>query len=256
MPTALVTGASSGIGEAYARELAARGYDLVLVARSTDKLHQLRDEFGEKVAIEVLPADLTDRPEMHHVEERLAATTPSPIDLLVNNAGFGTTGRFDELSLEQEDREIRLNVLAVMRLSHAVLPGMVKRGKGGIINVSSIAGFQPAPGNATYCGTKAFVTTFSLSLHEEYRSKGITVLCVAPGPTRTEWQANAAYDASVYPAFVWQDADDVVQGSLNALDHKRPLYVSGWPNKLVAGATHLAPRSLLARVAGMVSRQV
>jgi uncharacterized protein len=208
------------------------------------------------VKTEVLVADLTDRPDMHRVEDRLQSTSAPPIDLLVNNAGFGTTGVFHEMTVDEEDREIRLNVLAVMRLSHAALAGMVERGKGGIINVSSIAGFQPAPGNATYSGTKSFVTTFSLSLHEEYRTKGITVLCVCPGPTRTEWQDRASYDKSRIPSFAWQSPEEVVTGSLRALQQKRPLYVSGWQSKLLAAGTHLAPRSLLARIAGVLSGQV
>lgn len=257
MPTALVTGASQGIGEAFARRLAERGHDVVLVARNRDALQNLAAELramGRE--IEVVPADLTDRTELRAVEERMATASPTPIDILVNNAGFGTTGRFHELPVEEEDREIRLNVLALMRLSHAALPGMVERRSGGIINVSSIAGFQPAPGNATYTGTKAFVTTFSLSLHEEYRSYGVRVLAVAPGATRTEWQARAGFNDSNIPSFAWQTADEVAVGALKAFDARRGLFTSGLQNKALAAATHLVPRSLLARVAGVVSNQV
>ncbi|HVM06857.1 MAG TPA: SDR family oxidoreductase [Acidimicrobiales bacterium] len=256
MPTALVTGASQGIGESFARSLVERGYDLVLVARNADALQKLAGEIrAHGREAEVIPADLTDLTELRMVEERLA-DTGRPVDLLVNNAGFGTTGLFHELPLDEEDREIRLNVLALVRLTHAILPQLVERRSGGIINVSSIAGFQPAPGNATYCGTKAFVTQFSLALHEEYRSKGVRVLCVAPGATRTEWQARAGYRDSNIPSFAWQSADEVVEGSLRAFDAKRGIFTSGLPNKALAAVTHLVPRSLLARAAGMVSSQV
>jgi uncharacterized protein len=256
MPTALVTGASQGIGEAFARQLADRGYDIVLVARNEDSLIRVAEQVKAKARhAEVLVADLTDPADTSRVEERLADAS-RPVDILVNNAGFGTTGTFHELPLAEEDREIKLNVLALMRLSHVALTGMVERGTGGVINISSIAGFQPAPGNATYTGTKAFVTTFSLSLHEEYRTKGVTVLAVAPGATRTEWQARAGFNATRLPDFAWQSADEVVAGSLKAFDAKRALFTSGPINKVLAGATHLAPRALLARVAGLISGQV
>src|SRR5688500_16317929 len=146
MPTALVTGASSGIGEAYARILATKGHNLVVVARNEAKLEALAQEL--RVDVEVLPADLADAEQLARVEERAA----KGVDLLVNNAGFGTTGRFCELPLDREDEEIRLNVTALVRLTHAALPPMLDRRSGGIINVSSIAGFQPGPGTATYSG--------------------------------------------------------------------------------------------------------
>ena len=256
MPTALVTGASQGIGEAFARQLAGRGYDLVLVARNRDAMEAMASDLrGRGRSVDVMAADLTDRPELRRVEQRIEDPGKPAIDILVNNAGFGTTGTFHELPLDEEDREVRLNVLAVMRLSHAALPRMVERRGGGIINVSSIAGFSPAPMTATYCATKAFVTSFSLSLHEEYRTKGVTVLAVAPGATRTEWQERAGYDDSRVPDWAWQTADDVAAGALRAFDAKRPLFTSGWTNKVLAASTHLAPRSLLARVAGIVSNQ-
>lgn len=251
MTTALVTGASQGIGAAFARRLAARGHDLVLVARNADAMHALAGELesGGR-SVEVLPADLTDTAQLAQVEARLADDSSSAVDLLVNNAGFGTTGTFHDLGVDRLTDEITLNVTALMRLSHAALPGMVARKGGGIINISSIAGFQPTPRTSTYGATKAFVTSFSIALHAEYRSQGVNVLCVAPGATRTEWQERAGFDESSIPSFAWQTADEVAAGSLRAFDSKRALFTSGLPNKVLAAGTHLAPRSLVARIAG------
>ncbi|HEX8770716.1 MAG TPA: SDR family oxidoreductase, partial [Acidimicrobiales bacterium] len=165
-PTALVTGASSGIGETMAMQLAASGSDLVLVARRRERLEavaaDLRSQHGSDV--EVIPADLSEPRDRGRVEDRLA-DGQRPIELLVNNAGFGTRGSFASLSIEEEERELQVNVLAPVRLTHAVLPGMMQRRRGGIINVSSIAGLQPIPYWATYSATKAYLTSFSLSVH-------------------------------------------------------------------------------------------
>src|SRR5205809_7969522 len=156
-PVALVTGASSGIGAAFARALAARGDDLVVVARDETRLEELAETLEKEhgTAVEVLAADLTSKKGMAVVEARLESAEPA-IDLLVNNAGMGTYGKFAELPREAEAREVRLNVLTVMQLSHAALPGMIERGRGGIINVSSLACYAPTPLDATYGGTKAF----------------------------------------------------------------------------------------------------
>lgn len=253
MPTALVTGASQGIGEAFARRLAERGHDLVLVARNADALRALATELETNGrAVEVLPADLTDAEELATVEARIAAggAGEQPIDVLVNNAGFGTTGRFHELAVDRLSDEISLNVTALMRLAHAALPSMVERRTGSIVNISSIAGFQPTPNTATYGATKAFVTSFSVALHAEYRARGVKVLCVAPGATRTEWQARAGFDEGSVPSFAWQSADEVAVGSLRALDAGRALFTSGLPNKFIAAGSHLAPRSVIARIVG------
>ena len=258
--TALVTGASSGIGDAFARLLAKKGYDLVVVARDQERLEKLAADLP--VDVEVIVADLADADQRAKVEARLrdgdagASGGPKPIDVLVNNAGFGTTGRFHQLDVERETREIELNVVALMRLTHAALEGMVGRRRGGIVNVSSIAGFQPTPGTATYGGTKAFVTSFSEALHEELRGTGVTVTCLAPGATRTNFQTTAEYGTSHVPDFMWQTAEEVAAEAIAALERNHALVVTGWPNKLLAAATHLAPRALVRRIAAQVSNQI
>ena len=252
-PVALVTGASSGIGEAFARALAARGHDLVVVARTEAALRSLADSVS--VDVEVLAADLATEDGVAAVEARLRSGD-RPVDLLVNNAGFGTTGKFAELPIDEEDKEIRLNVLALTRLTGAAVPGMVGRGHGGVVNVASIAAFQPTPGTATYGGTKAYVLSFTQALREELRGTGVRALVVCPGFTKTEFQARANYEVKGLAARFWQSPEEVVEASLSALDHDAGLCVPGWQNKVAAGATHLTPRRLLPRVAGLISGQV
>ena len=252
-PVALVTGASSGIGLVFARTLAARGHDLVVVARSVDKLGELASSLP--VDVEVIGADLADDAGVASVEARLRATE-RPVDLLVNNAGFGTTGRFAELPLEDEDQEIRLNVLALTRLTGAALPGMVARRRGAIVNVASIAAFQPTPGTATYGATKAYVLSFTQALREELRGTGVRALVLCPGFTRTEFQERANYEVKGLAARFWQTPEAVVEAALTAVDKDAGVCVPGWQNKVAAGATHLAPRRLLPRLAGLISGQV
>jgi len=249
---ALVTGASGGIGEAYARALAARGTALVLVARRAERLEKLAAELGTEV--EVLTADLADDDGRASVEARLGATD-APVDLLVNNAGFGTTGAFAELDVEREDEEIRLNVLALMRLTRAALPGMLERGHGGIVNLGSVAAFVPAAKSATYAASKAFVLSFTEAISEEVRGKGVRVQCLCPGLTRTEFQTTADYDASAQPGFMWQRADQVVAESLAALDRGKVVCVTGLQNRSMVVGTSLVPRSAKRRLAALVSGQ-
>ena len=253
MPTALVTGASSGIGLSFARRLAADGHDLVVVARSVDKLEELASSLS--VDVDVIGADLASDDGMGVVEERLRSAD-RPVDLLVNNAGFGTTGRFAELPIAEEDQEIRLNVLALTRLTGAAVPAMVARGRGAVLNVASIAAFQPTPGTATYGGTKAYVLSFTQALREELRGTGVKALVLCPGFTRTEFQERANYEVKGLAARFWQTADEVVDAALSALDRDTGVCVPGWQNKVAAGATHLAPRRLLPRIAGLISGQV
>jgi short-subunit dehydrogenase len=246
-PRALVTGASSGIGEAFARRLASQGTALVLVARREDRLEALAKEVD--VPTEVLAADLADPDDLRRVEERVAAPT-DPVDLLVNNAGFGTTGPFASLPVEREEEEIRVNVLAVVRLTRAALPGMLERGAGGIVNVSSLAAFQPDPGNATYGATKAFVLSFSEALAEELRKTGVKVQALCPGYTRTEFQTTAEYETSRIPKAVWQTTDQVVDASLAALDRGKVLCVPGPHNKVAAVGSGFLPRVVRRKLAG------
>jgi short-subunit dehydrogenase len=253
-PRALVTGASSGIGHAFARQLAADGHDLVVVARDEGRLRDLATtvEAGGR-EVEVLPADLADPAQLATVEERLRR---GDVDLLVNNAGFGTTGRFAELPVDEEEQEIRLNVLALTRLTAAAVPGMVAARRGGVINVASIAAFQPTPGTATYGATKAYVLSFTSALREELRGTGVKALVLCPGFTLTEFQDRAGYKMNKLTAMTAQTADEVAGIALKAFARDSGICVPGATNKVAAAATHLAPRRFLPRLAGMISRQV
>ena len=250
---ALVTGASAGIGEGFARRLARDGYDLVLVARRGDRLEQLVGELSAQygTAAEVIAADLTREDGVARIEERLRA---GDIDLLVNNAGFGTVGEFARLPLERELEELDLNVRAPMRLSHAALASMITRGRGGIINVASTAAFQPIPFNATYAASKAFVLHFSEAVHEEARQRGVTVTCLCPGPVRTEFQQVAGVDPDRVPAAAWMTVDSVVEAALSGVRAGRAIVIPGALNAMMAASTRMAPRFVVRRVAGSMMR--
>ena len=253
MATAMVTGASAGIGTEFASQLASQGNDVVLVARDGARLEVLAKELGarHRVATEVLVADLTDPAQLATVEDRLA-DRDRPIDVLVNNAGFGTNGRLHELDRDTETREVNLNVVALVRLTHAALGPMVERGSGGVLNVSSLAGGQPTPGNATYGATKAFVSSFTQSVHEELRGTGVKITVVCPGFTRTEFQVRAGIDSSKVPGFLWQSAEEVAAGALGALEHNRAVYVPGTLNRLTASVVSVLPDALTRRAAAFV----
>ncbi len=183
--SALITGASSGIGEAMARELAGAGVATVIVARREDRLRVIAEAFD---AVEVLVADLLTAKGQRAVAKRIGSSS-KPIELVVNNAGFGTNGVFAELDVDRLSDEVELNVAALTRLSHAALAAMMPRGRGWLLNVSSVASFQPAPKLAVYAATKAYVTSLTESLHEEARGTGVHVTAVCPGLTRTEFMA-------------------------------------------------------------------
>jgi uncharacterized protein len=253
---ALVTGASSGIGKAFARALAAGGTDLVLVARDEARLAELASELRESYGrtVEVLAADLIDEAQLRRVADRLR--DEPAVDLLVNNAGFGDTGSFADLPVESGERQIRLNVLALTVLAHAAAATMKKARRGGIINVASGAAFFPNPGIAVYGATKAYVTSLSQALHEELASADVKVTVVCPGFTRTEFQERAKYDASGVPAMFWQSAENVVEETLAAYAAGRSLCIPGVHNKVMGGITQLVPRSLLGRVAGLVAQRM
>jgi hypothetical protein len=252
-PRALVTGASAGIGAAFARALAAGGHDLMLVARRRDRLEALAKEVEERhgVAAAVEVVDLAEEGELARLAEAVAADAP---DLLVNNAGFGSLGPFAELELERELEQIRLNVVALVRLTHAALPGMRARGRGGVVNVSSLAGETPGPFTATYSATKAYVTSFSESLHEELRGSGVVVQALLPGFTRTEFQEVAGVDPNRVPGFAWMSAERVVEASLAALARGDAVCIPGAGNRLLGGVSALAPRGFARRVLGALQR--
>jgi short-subunit dehydrogenase len=252
MPTALVTGATAGIGAALARQLAVQGHDLVLVARDAARLEsaarQLRT-YG--VQVEVLPADLAADEGCARVEQRCAAG----LDVLVNNAGIGTKGAFDRIDLTEEEHLLRLNVGSVLRLTHAALPGMVERGRGSIVNVSSVAGFAPGSRSATYSASKAWVTNFSESLHLQYAQRGVRVLALCPGFTRTEFHARAEMDVSGVPGWMWLDADDVASTALADLARGRSVSIPGRQYRVIVAATRIIPSGVQRRIVkGLQSR--
>jgi short-subunit dehydrogenase len=251
---ALVTGASSGIGEAIARRLAADGVDLVVVARRSDRLDTLADELRSPLCrVEVLPADLTDPVALDAVVARLA-DTEVPVDLLVNNAGFGMFGLFWELPVDRQVAQIQTNVTALVRLAHAALGRMVREGRGTVLNVSSVAGNQPGPHDAVYAATKAFVTTFTEGLAEELRGTGVTTTALCPGLTTTEFGAVAGLDEThrAAPGFLWMTADAVATEGLEAAARGRVVHVTGLGYRVLAALTSVAPRTLRRRGASIV----
>ena len=246
--TALITGASSGIGEAFARRLAAEGRDLFLVARSGDKLRDLCEELSASHGIKAdyLALDLSEP----NADEQCFKSTHRlriDVDLLINNAGFGSMGDFAKLDIERELQMIRLNIGALVGLTHRYLEPMRRRGKGTIINISSTAGFQPIPFMATYAATKAFVTSFSEALAEENEPFGIEVIAVCPGSTETPFFETGKVGRE-FAAKGMETPEQVVETTLRAIGTGKARVVSGWKNKLVAGAATLAPNSLLTRV--------
>jgi uncharacterized protein len=256
--TALITGASSGIGEVFARQLAAASCDLILVSRSGDKLQRLADRLtaDHDRRVEVIAADLS-QPAPGAALAAAVAQLGMEVDLLVNNAGFGTVGAFHKQDPAREQQEIALNAAAVVDLAHAFVPGMVQRGSGGIINVASVAAFQPVPRMAVYAATKAFVLSFSLGLWGEYRGRGLRVVAVCPGPVDTNFfdaTGNAKLRSSV-PDRIMLSPESVVAGSLKALARGDTVYVPGATNKLTALGGKLLPRQWITRLAGMAMQR-
>ena len=247
--TALVTGASSGIGAALARQLAADGTDLVVVARDKGRLDTLAAELGGAgragggVAVEVLPADLADETSLAAVEARVADAERA-IDLLVNSAGFGTYGPFVDADIDTETQEIAVNVTALVRLTHAAIGAMVPRARGGIMNISSMAALQATPGNATYGATKGFVAMFGEAVSSELAGTGVTVTTVLPGFTHSEFHERAGVEPRRPLGMPWQSADDCAAEALAAAHAGKSWVVTGRVNKVAAAAAGPVPRGV------------
>lgn len=246
--TALITGASSGIGEAFAHALAKPGDTLILVARSQGRLEalaaKLRADHG--IAVEVIAADLS-RPGSGPALAAEVSKRGFSVDLLINNAGFGSAGPFAKEDPARDAEMINLNVSAVVELAHAFLPAMLERGRGGILNVASVAGFQPTPNMAIYGATKAFVLSFSEALWAETRRRGVKVTALCPGPVDTpffEATGNPELRKAV-PKNMFMTADQVARMALAALDAGQPVLVPGITNKLVTWGPRLLPRRWL-----------
>jgi len=245
VPTALITGASSGIGEVFARKLAARGYDLILVARREDRLRALAAKLPVKT--EILIADLAADAGITAAERAIHAHPA--LDLLINNAGFGVGGLFWEADIAAQVRMHELHIVATLRLTRAALDVMIPRGRGGIINVSSVAGFGQAARSVSYCGTKAWINSFTEGIDTELKAVGspLTIQALCPGFTVTEFQKTAGVDAAQVPAFLWMPADYVVAASLRGLDRGRLYVIPNWKYKLGAFLLQYAPYGLKRR---------
>jgi uncharacterized protein len=252
----LVTGASAGLGEGFARALAAQGHDLVLTARRAERLEALAGDLRRLfpgLRVDVFAADLAARDGPAGLLERVAAAGLT-VGTLVNNAGFGTRGAVAEIDGERQLAAVDVNCRAVVALAHGVLPGMIARGEGAILNVASTAAFVPGPWMAVYYATKAFVLSFSEALHEEVRAQGVRVSALCPGPTRTEFADVAGLGDSALFRHATGDAGQVVRDGLAALERNRAVKVSGAMNAAMAQSARFAPRVLLRRAAGRLQR--
>ncbi|ANS78944.1 short chain dehydrogenase [Serinicoccus hydrothermalis] len=246
-----MTGASSGLGREYAVQLATRGHDLVLVARDRDRLEGLATELvaRHRVEVEVVLADLTDREELARVAERVG-DPERPVDLLVNNAGFGSRRGFVRGELAEEEAALDLMVRAVMVLSHAAGGAMRARGRGAILNVSSVASYAVM---GHYSAIKAYVTVFSEALATELAPHGVTVTAVCPGFVHTEFHQRAEMNMSRLPDALWLEAPDVVRASLDDVSAGRVVSVPSLPYKVLVGVLRVAPRRLTRTVAGSLA---
>jgi len=234
---ALITGASSGIGAAFARRLARDGYNLVLVARREERLLDMKVKLGDMhdIQVEYITADLTTEAGVVNVEKYIHSH--GPLDLLINNAGFSVTGKFPAIDIEDHLAMIKVHVIASVRFSHAALTAMKEAARGAIINVSSMAALLPLR-NVTYSATKAYLVTFSQALQNEIAGSGVTVQALCPGFTYSEFHDNrqrVGFRRSDVPRFLWGEADDVVEASLSALPKGKLIVVPGTINKILVG---------------------
>lgn len=245
---AVVTGASAGIGREFAEQMAARGHPLLLAARNEARLGRAADELHGRygVSVRALAADLAEDDGRERLARALEAEPE--VGVLVNNAGFGTKGPIHTTPLDAQMRMLRLHVLTPMRLCRAVLPGMVSRGRGWIVNVSSIAGYMYGPGNANYCATKAYLTRFTLALDTELQRTGVRVQALCPGFTHSEFHDRMEIDKRTIPAFLWMDAERVVRESLRAVARGRPVaFTPGIRNRLMTMFVEMLPHALVRR---------
>lgn len=251
--SSIVTGASGGIGEALARRLAAQGSDLVLVARRRDDLDRIAGELRSVhgIEVDVLTADLTTDGGIESVEACIADRRP---DLLVNNAGFGIVGPFAETDVAKLDGMVRLNVLALTRLARSALGMMVPRGSGAVVNVGSVAGYNPGPNLAVYNATKSFVISLTEALAEELRGTGVHVQALCPGLTRTGFQDVAGDVGDSLPAFLWQDPAEVADACLAGLRRDDVIVIPGMHNKAFVAGTSMLPSTVRRRLAGFTMR--
>jgi short-subunit dehydrogenase len=246
--TCLVTGASSGIGADIARELASRGLGVTVVARREERLRELADELSKDhgVRAEVIACDLSDATDRGRMVDRIAELGLD-VEVLVNNAGFGSGGRFTELDLETEIRMVRTNVEAVVDLCGRYVPGMVERDRGAVLNTASTAAFQPIPRQATYGGTKAFVLSFTEAMHQELRGSGVSATALCPGPVKTEFVEVAGMEAAEdsSPSFVWMSSAECARTAVRGMERGKRVVVPGALNRaMTIGGSH-TPRSLL-----------
>ena len=255
MPTALITGASSGLGEQFAYALGREHYDLVLTARREDRLAAVagRARAAGAGAVRIIGADLAQRETPAALHQQLTADGVQ-VDYLVNNAGFGTTGRFHLLPPERELEEIELNVTSLVALTRLFVPAMVERRGGTVINVASTAAFQATPYMATYGATKAFVLSFSEAVAAELKGTGVTVMALCPGPVRTEFQKVANNERMRFPSFIWTEADRVVHEGIAAAASGRSLCVAGAINNAMVIAGRFTPRSLSTLISSKLLR--
>jgi short-subunit dehydrogenase len=246
--TIVVTGASAGIGTELARELARRSYNVVLVARRAERLSELAEELrlSHGIHADVEPCDLTDAGARRDLVARLLAGAREVVGVC-NNAGFGTVATLLKSDLEREQQVVRLNVEAVHHLTGAFLPQMVEQGTGAILNVASTAAFQPLPGFATYAASKAFVQSFSEAVHAELGGTGVSVTCLCPGFTHTEFPENAEADEAEgsIPEFLWMEAPDVARVGIDAMVAGRRTAIPGLKNRASMIGGRIAPRSVL-----------
>ena len=246
---ALVTGASQGIGAEIARELSRRGHRVVLVARTEAKLRDLAEEIvADGGRADVLPADLADRSARAALLDRVAELGLT-VDVLVNNAGFSTLGRVSSADPEDEMQMVEVDVVAVVDLCTRVLPGLVERGRGALLNVASTAAFQPLPGQAGYAAGKAFVLSYTQSLVGELKGSGVTATCLCPGPVDTGFGERAGFTKTeaekALPSVMWVEARAVAEAAVDGLDKGRMVVVPGVANKMASALSQVTPRTLL-----------